>query len=205
MPRGDIGHIYRLCHRLDDLNSRWDGKEIGHHKRWRMRKAGARMRRRISHLVDDLHCKLAKYLCETYSVILLPKFETQGMIRRGQRRIGNKTVRAMVTLSHYRFQTRLVNKTREYPWCRVIIVSEAYTSKTCGRCGKIHDKLGGSKVFICPRCKLECDRDKHAARNILLRFLTTNTSGGNPALRPTSSPAKGRGAEASLKSQKTRM
>jgi putative transposase len=170
----DIGHIYRLCHRLDDLNSRWDAKEVRHHKRWSMRKAGVRMRRRIRHLVDDLHCKLAKYLCETYSVVLLPKFETQGMIRRGQRRIRSKTARAMCTLSHYRFQRRLIDKAREYPWCRVVIVSEAYTSKTCGRCGKIHAKLGGNKVFRCPSCQLECDRDKHAARNILLRYLTTS-------------------------------
>jgi transposase len=43
----DIGHIYRLCHRLDDLNSRWDDKEVRHHQRWSMRKAGARLRRRI--------------------------------------------------------------------------------------------------------------------------------------------------------------
>jgi putative transposase len=170
----DIGHIYRLCHRLDDLQSKWDAKEVRHHQRWSMRKAGVRMRRRIRHLVDDLHCKLAKYLCETYSVVLLPKFETQGMIRRGQRRIRSKTARAMCTLSHYRFQRRLIDKAREYPWCRVVIVSEAYTSKTCGRCGKIHAKLGGNKVFRCPSCQLECDRDKHAARNILLRYLTTS-------------------------------
>lgn len=189
--KGDIGHIYRLCHRLDDLQRRWDDKDsVRHHKRWRMRKAGARIRRRIRHLVDDLHCKLAKFLCERYHVVLLPKFETQGMIRRGQRRIKSKTARAMATWSHYRFRTRLENKAREYPWCRVVIVSEAYTSKTCGRCGRIHDKLGGSKVFKCPSCGLECDRDKHAARNILLRYLTATTtmSGGNPALRPTSSP-----------------
>lgn len=174
----DIGHIYRLCHWLDDLQSRWDTKGIGHHKRWRMRKAGARMRTRIRNLVDDLHCKLAKYLCERYHVVLLPKFETQGMVRRGKRRIRSKTVRAMLTWSHFRFKTRLVNKAREYPWCRVVIVSEAYTSKTCGRCGVIHDKLGGNKVFKCPSCGLVCDRDKHAARNILLRYLTTTMSDG---------------------------
>jgi putative transposase len=192
--KGDIGHIYRLCHRLDDLQSRWDDKKVRHHQRWSMRKAGVRLRRKIRHLVDDLHCKLAKYLCETYSVVLLPKFETQQMIRRGQRRIGSKSARAMATLSHYRFQDRLVNKTREYPWCQVVIVSEAYTSKTCGSCGKINDKLGSSKVFQCPSCGLTCDRDKHAARNILLRYLTTTTMSrgvsGPSALRPTSSPAK---------------
>jgi len=201
----DIGHIYRLCHRLDDLNSRWEDKEVRHHQRWRMRKAGARLRRRIKHLVDDLHCKLAKFICETYSVVLLPKFETQGMIRRRLRRIRSKTARAMVTWSHYRFQTRLVNKTREYPWCRVIIVSEAYTSKTCGRCGKIHDNLRGNKVFKCPRCNLTCDRDKHAARNILLRYLTNTSERGAcslDTLRPTSAPTFGGGCKSATNGSK---
>jgi putative transposase len=170
--KGDIGHIYRLCHRLDKLQSKWSIKKgLDHHKRWRLRKAGALIRQRIRHLVDDMHCKLAKFLCERYHLVLLPKFETQKMIRRGQRRIRSKTARAMVTWAHYRFKTRLINKAREYPWCKVVIVSEAYTSKTCGRCGNINDKLGGNKVFKCPACGLTCDRDKHAARNILLRNL----------------------------------
>ena len=172
VAKGDIGLIYRLCRQLDDLQGRWSVKGLDHHKRWRMRKAGVRIRRRIRHLVDDLHCKLAKFLCESYNLVLLPKFETQKMIRRGQRRIRSKTARAMVTWSHYRFQSRLLDKAREYPWCAVMIVSEAYTSKTCGRCGAIHNKLGGNKVFRCPSCQLTCDRDKHAARNIMLRCVT---------------------------------
>ena len=103
----------------------------------------------------------------------------------------------MVTWSHYRFQMRLLNKAREYPWCQVVIVSEAYTSKTCGKCGTINNKLGGSKVFKCGSCGLVCDRDKHAARNILLRYLTTVSGRGagcsSTALRPTSAPAFGGG------------
>ena len=52
-------------------------------------------------------------------------------------------------------------------------VGEVVVSKTCGRCGSIHSRLGGSKVFVCPQCSLECDRDLHAARNVLLRFLSS--------------------------------
>ncbi|RHZ54909.1 hypothetical protein Glove_421g12 [Diversispora epigaea] len=40
---------------------------------------------------------------------------TQGMIRRGQRRIRSKTARAMCTWSHYRFRKHLINKAREHP------------------------------------------------------------------------------------------
>ena len=79
----------------------------------------------------------------------------------------------MATWAHYRFRERLLNKAREYPACRVLLVSEAYTSKTCGRCGSIHWRLGGSKVFVCPQCRFKCDRDLHAARNVLLLFLSS--------------------------------
>ena len=49
--------------------------------------------------------------------------------------------------------------------------SEAYTSKQCGKCGNLNQKLGASEVFNCGECSAIADRDAHAARNILLRFL----------------------------------
>ena len=54
--------------------------------------------------------------------------------------------------------------------------SNLYRSKTCGFCGYIHKKLGGSKVFCCPQCKTNLDRDINGARNILLRYLTKKES-----------------------------
>ena len=109
-------------------------------------------------------------------VVLLPEFKTQEMDRRGKRWIRSKT---MLTWSHFRFRQYLLHKVREYPWCRVIICTEEYTSKTCGRCGHVHRKLGGSKVFRCPSCAAELDRDINGARNILLRYLTLLHSNQN--------------------------
>src|SRR5690606_8719719 len=54
----------------------------------------------------------------------------------------------------------------------VVIVNEAYTSKTCGSCGCLNERLGGSKHFHCPHCHFHIDRDVNGARNILIRFLT---------------------------------
>jgi transposase len=67
------------------------------------------------------------------------------------------------------FKTRLVNKAREHPNCRVIICGEEYTSQTCRECGYLHRKIGGAKEFKCPGCNQESDRDFNAARNILLK------------------------------------
>src|SRR5205085_1514531 len=136
-----------------------------------------RIYKKIHCLVNDCHYKLAKWLCENYRIVLLPEFRTQGMVRRGQRRIGSKTARAMCTWSHYHFQQHLIHKAREHSWCRVrcrvVICTGEYTSKTCGY---IHKKLGGSKVFCCPQCKTNLDRDINGACNILLRYLTKKES-----------------------------
>jgi len=168
--KGDIGHIYRICARMDKLQSRIDSsKELRHKARYRMRRAWRKMQWRVRNLIDECHKKVVKFLVANYSVILLPSFETQQMVVRNQRKINSKTARAMITWSHYRFKQRLLFKRQEYPWCKVVVCDEAYTSKTCGQCGKLHHALGGSKVFTCPSCGLQVDRDAHAARNILLK------------------------------------
>jgi putative transposase len=101
-----------------------------------------------------------------------PKFETQKMVSKRQRKINSKTARKMLTWSHYRFKTRLMNKAREYPNCRVIVCGEEYTSQTCSECGYLHRKIGGSKKFKCPGCNQESDRDFNAARNILVKNMS---------------------------------
>jgi putative transposase len=58
----------------------------------------------------------------------------------------------MLTFSHYNFCKRLLDKARNYKDTNVLIVNEAYTSKTCTCCGTIHNKLGGNKTFDCRSC-----------------------------------------------------
>ncbi|PIK87931.1 transposase IS605, partial [Synechococcus sp. 65AY6A5] len=53
----------------------------------------------------------------------------------------------------------------------VVEVSEAYTSKTCTKCGHIHTKLGGAKVFRCPKCNHRLPRDWQGALGVMLRAL----------------------------------
>lgn len=177
--KGDISRIYRLCHAYDKLQSKWSQKDVRHRQRYRMKRAGLRIQYKIRNLIGDVHKKMVNWLCCNYNVILLPSFETSQMLRKGQRRIRSKAARAMATWAHYRFKQRLLHKAREFPWCTPIICDEHYTSKTCGRCGHINNKLGGSKTFICPKCDFTLDRDINGARNILIRYLTLhcNTSG----------------------------
>jgi putative transposase len=174
--KGDMGRIYRLCHFYDRLQSKRAGTEKRRNKT-RMYRAGLRIQKKIRGLVDDLHRKCAKWLCENFRVVLLPLFETSKMIRKGQRRLRSKTARAMTTWAHYRFRQSLLDKAREYPWCKVVLVTEEYTSKTCGGCGFVNERLGGAKSYRCPRCLIRMDRDFNGARNIFLKYLTEMSGG----------------------------
>ena len=166
----DISRIQRLCAHMDKLTSR--SQFVKARTRHRMKIALRRAREKVRHLVDEVHVKLARFLCENYNVVLLPKFEASRMVCRGGRKFGSKTARAMLGWSHYKFRMRLLAKAAEYPWCKVVECREDYTSKTCGQCGSIHEKLGGNKTFKCPVCGFTLDRDLNGARNILLRWLS---------------------------------
>jgi len=62
-----------------------------------MREAGARASAKIHQLVQDLHEKLARFLCTNFSIILLLKFQIATMIRRRKRKFKAKTARAYAT------------------------------------------------------------------------------------------------------------
>ena len=90
------------------------------------------------------------------------------MIRKKYRKIGKRTVRGMLSLSHFNFKQLLCNM-GDSRGCKVIICSEAYTSKTCGNCGNLNSRLGGKREFNCPKCNIVIDRDYNGARNIYIR------------------------------------
>lgn len=183
--KGDIGRIYRLCRKIDDLQSQWSQKETKARLRYRLKRAAYRIRFKIRDLISEFHRKLAKMLCENYATILLPSFETSQMVIKRQRKIRSRTVRQMLTWKHYTFKQLLINKAREYPWVKVVVVDEAYTSKTCTSCGVINEKLGGSKVFKCKHCKMVLDRDYNGARNIFLKNMSHISGCGAGSYSPS--------------------
>lgn len=126
---------------------------------------------KIKNKVRDLHYKIINFLCLNFRTILLPKFDPSKKVKKYNRKINNETVRNMLTLSHGKFLERLINYCKKVN-TQLILTTEEYTSKTCGRCGYVKFKLKGEKIYNCNACKLKIDRDLNGARNILLRALS---------------------------------
>ena len=152
---------------------------MNHRKRYHLRRKAQKLRLKIKNLVKDLHCRLAKYLVDNYHYVLLPKFETSKMVIRGNRKIHSDVARQMLSWKHFEFRKRMMDKTRESPWCKVLIVDEHLTSQTCSDCGNRDSKLGSKKQYNCKQCKFQGDRDANAAKNIFLRFLMKNQCPSN--------------------------
>ena len=160
-----INRIQRLCQHCDNLLSRATREERP--LRRALRKAANKIKVKIRNLIDDLHKKVAHFLVTNFDIILLPTFETKQMTKRGARKLHTKSVRQMLTLSHYKFKTFLKHKALEYG-VRVIDVCEAYTSKTVSWTGEVVANLGGSKV-IKSSDGHRMDRDLNGARGIFIK------------------------------------
>jgi putative transposase len=160
----DMKRIYRLCDNLDKNISKMS--KVNSKERRILRRKNDKLRFKIHNLVEEVHHKTALFLVKNYKYILLPSFETSQMVTK----LYSKVARSMLTWSHFKFKQFLKCKAREYD-AVVIEINESYTSKTCGKCGYILNDLGGKKVFKCPVCGLEIDRDYNGVRNVYLRTL----------------------------------
>ena len=172
--KNDAQRLMRLCLHADKLSSVRDKLKSSTSKRKkkkaeRIDKAISRIFKRIKNLRNELHKKTVNYLVKNYDVVIIPEFNVSNMVRREKRKINSKTVRSMLTWSHYSFRQRLKHKAEEIG-TKMIIQNESYTSKTCSACGNIQN-IGGRKVYKCRRCKVVIDRNVNGAREIFLRAL----------------------------------
>ena len=171
----DITRIYRIGRHIDEListKSTLKGR-LNKHKRQRIQQKIDNLLVRIRNLIDEVHKKVAKWLTTEYRIIFLPTFETSQMVAKSgerKRKIRTKTVRQMLSWAHYRFKQTLKFQALKRG-ATVIDVSEEYTSKTCTKCGKVHQKLGSSKHFNCPHCGQKMPRDWNGALGIFLKAL----------------------------------
>ena len=131
------------------------------------KKAIDRHHRKIDHYVDELHNKTTIYLCRNYKRVMVTDFSSK-KVNSKSGNLNKKSKRILGKLSHYRFRGKLQNKCEEYG-TQYLEVNEAYTSKTCCKCGTIKKDLAGKRIYECDQCGFKCDRDVHGSINIFLK------------------------------------
>lgn len=156
-----VGEIQGRVQRLDARIAAADKADRPRLKAYRQR-----LFRSYKNVRDDCHWKIISRMTDRYGIVLLPELSVKSI----SGNLRAKSNREMFGISHYLFRQRMAEKCQEKSVAHEV-PNEAYTSKTCGRCGHQNDALGSSEVFWCPKCTLRCHRDLHAARNIFVRWI----------------------------------
>lgn len=139
----------------------------------RFKKAVKKLNRsylRENNIKKDFREKFTTYLVKNYDVIKVEKFDTDisnDINYNTRKRIKN----AINRIGSYEFLFRLEQKCVEKDKTLILVEHGTPTTQTCSSCG--YRLMGDEKlsiknrVFRCPCCKEEYDRDVNAAINIL--------------------------------------
>jgi len=184
---GGKAEKYKRCKAIDALQSRLDRRKQGpvvtsQRRReccsWqKQKKCYARTTRRLKkrfqricaglrNWMENGHYAAANFLLQRHDVIIQPILKVKELTDTGKRNLNSKGARAMYTWGHYKFRQRLKSAASRYPGRHVYETTEPGTSKTCTHCGFWNAGLNlGDKVFDCPRCHIQVDRQLAGARN----------------------------------------
>ncbi|KAI3481072.1 hypothetical protein L1887_56646 [Cichorium endivia] len=148
------------------------------HKRWRRIMADSK------NLVKEVHCRTAHFLALSSNIVVMPRMEVLGMVRRRRSRLKISTKRELLTWSHSAFVNRLAIKCHDIAYdarfphkaghpTLLLVQPEAYTSKTCPACGRLNDSLGSRTDFHCPHqnCTYTAGRDHNGAFNMIIKAI----------------------------------
>lgn len=161
-----IERVARLLHYKNKLHSKISKEKRREHSR-SMKKALLRLNIKVRNLVKDLHRRFAKWLCENYEYIYLPRLNFHSC-----KNLNKKSKAKMAALSHCSFSDLVKQKSREYEKCKFYEVNESFTSKTCSKCGYQNETLSNKDIYDCEQCNLKIGRDINGARNIMLRYFS---------------------------------
>lgn len=158
----------RDMNRIRRANRALSRKKKGSKNRERARLNLAREHKRVANRRRDHHFKLARELCEKYSLIALEDLNISAMKSLWGRKVSDLGFAEFVSIlkwTAFKLGVEVVDIPRFYP-----------SSKTCSTCGYILDKLDlRTREWTCPACDAHHDRDLNAAMNILRVGASTRT------------------------------
>lgn len=137
------------------------------HENRKVKKRFIKSRAKIDRVVNDFHCKLAKFLAINYKAIIAS--EIGNYITHKQWYCAADKERCS-RVRHANFTHRLKLACEKYD-SMYLFTREHYTTKCCSQCKTGYYEIGSDKIYRCPNNCQPIDRDVNSARNILSRYV----------------------------------
>ena len=190
---GNINECERLQKILDRKKNKDDTRLKNRHS---LKLRRQRKYEEVKHFVKEMHNKTALFLVTHFDRVMIPKFETRGMLRNRKydkafynklkeekgidemkkvlrettkkKRLNKKVKKVLNMMRHYGFKQHLVNKGNEYGCIVDTEVNENETTMTCANCGCKEYFLHG-RIRECKNCSCKIDRDNNASFLTILK------------------------------------
>lgn len=148
--------------KLRRLNKSLSRKQKGSNNREKAKTKLSRLHAKIGNIRSNSLHQITTYLVSEYDVLAIEDLNVSGMVK------NRKLSRAISDLGFYEFKRQLIYKANQ--WGKAVkSVDRFYPStKTCHYCGHKVDELPLSvRMWQCPSCHTQHDRDINASMNIL--------------------------------------
>ena len=154
--------LKRYLSKVRRLSRRLSRKKKGSKNRAKARIRLARLHYRIRCLRQDALHKLTSHLTDNYDEIVVEDLNVKGMLQ------NRRLARTISDMGFHEFRRQLGYKA-ELRGNHLVMVDRWFpSSRKCSRCHVVKEELTlGERVFRCDACRLEMDRDKNAALNLM--------------------------------------
>lgn len=146
--------------KIANANRNLSSKKMKSNNRKKARLTLARIYRKITNQRHDYHFKLARKLCQKYSIICLEDLNMKWMQKGHGKKVTDYGFGEFLLILEYtatKFGTKVVKVDKFFP-----------SSQLCHDCGYQNKEIKDLKIreWTCPNCHEHHDRDRNAARNI---------------------------------------
>jgi putative transposase len=177
-------HFKQLRKKLKRVQKALSRKQKGSKNRHKARLQVARVHAQTTDARKDFLHKLTTQLVRENQTIVVEDLAIKNMVK------NHKLALAISDASWGELIRQLAYKCEWYGRELIKIDRWFPSSKRCGNCGHIVDKLPlNIREWECPKCKTTHDRDLNAARNILAAGLAVSVCGAN--IRPERESSQG--------------
>jgi putative transposase len=177
-------HFNRLRKKLKKVQKALARKQNGSKNRQKARLKAAKVHGQISDSRKDFLHKLTTQLVRENQTIVVEDLAIKNMVK------NHKLALSISDASWGELVRQLVYKCKWYGRELVKIDRWFPSSKRCGSCGHVVDKLPlNIREWECPKCGASHDRDINASKNILAAGLAVSVCGAN--VRPDRDSSKG--------------